>query len=397
MAHRSIPHPLRRLLFVLSLSLIGLASLGLSRAAVIAGSAAVAQTIIPSGYVYVNDNTAGTNTVAAFYRASTGDLTPISGSPFQIGCCGTGASMGSQGALELSDNGQFLLAVNAGGNSIAVLRIGSSGHLGPVAGSPFPSGGLQPLSLAVHGSLVYVANAGDGGANYTGFRQGADGSLTPITGSTVAVPNGAGLSDVLFSADGTHLVGTRVNTSTIDSFAVGGNGTLTAAKGSPFAAEGQGPFGSEFQPTGGAQLFVSNAHDGAGKGTVSSFSVASDGTFTSAKGSPFADQQTAPCWVDISPDGKYLFAVNTMSDNVSSYTIASDGTLTLAGSTPLSGGPKLGATEVDLDPTGHFLYVLDGKTNHLNAFSVSGSTLTELASSPVALPGDATPFGLEVR
>ena len=77
---------------------------------------------------------------------------------------------------------------------------------------------------------------------------------------------------MLFNGDGTRLVGVRVNTSLIDSFTVGASGRLTAASGSPYAAQGLGPFGSEFSPTSDTQLFVSNAHDGTGNGSVSAFS-----------------------------------------------------------------------------------------------------------------------------
>ena len=67
--------------------------------------------------------------------------------------------------------------------------------------------------------LVYVANTGTGGSNYTGFWL-HHGTLTPVPGSTVAVPAGSGLGDVFFNADGTRLVGTRGTTSQIDSFVV---------------------------------------------------------------------------------------------------------------------------------------------------------------------------------
>ena len=43
---------------------------------------------------------------------------------------------------------------------------------------------------------------------------------------------------------------------------------------------------------------------------------------TSIGASPFADDQTAPCWVEISHDGQYLFAVNTAVATISSYSIA---------------------------------------------------------------------------
>ena len=109
----------------------------------------------------------------------------------------------------------------------------------------------------------------------------------------------------------------------IDSFSVGRDGLLTAAPDSPFAAQGLGPFGSEFRPTNPDQLFVSNAHNvGAGTGTVSAFNDSRNGTLTPIGASPFADDQTAPCWVEISHNGRFLFAVNTGSASISSYSIA---------------------------------------------------------------------------
>src|SRR5258708_26192297 len=51
------------------------------------------------GHVYVNDNTAGTNTVAGLDRHTDGSLTPIPGSPFVIGGAGTGTVTGSAGGL----------------------------------------------------------------------------------------------------------------------------------------------------------------------------------------------------------------------------------------------------------------------------------------------------------
>jgi hypothetical protein len=42
------------------------------------------------GHVYVNDNTAGTNTIGAFDRQADGTLTPELGSPFAAGGAGTG-------------------------------------------------------------------------------------------------------------------------------------------------------------------------------------------------------------------------------------------------------------------------------------------------------------------
>jgi 6-phosphogluconolactonase len=253
------------------------------------------------------------------------------------------------------------------------------------------------VSVAIHGSLVYVANAGDGASNYTGFRLGDNGRLHPIAGSTVALPDGSQPGDVLFNNDGSRLAGTRVNSSLIDSFAVGSGGLLTAAPGSPYAAQGLGPFGSEFRPTDADQLFVSNAHDGAGNGTVSAYDVAADGTLTSIGSSPFADGQTAPCWVEISHDGRFLFTVNTASGTISRYSIADNGALTLLGSTPVGATGGVGAVDAGLSPDGASLYVNESRIASIGEFSVDGGSLTELSGSPVGLPAGATPAGIAVR
>jgi 6-phosphogluconolactonase (cycloisomerase 2 family) len=81
----------------------------------------------------------------------------------------------------------------------------------------------------------------------------------------------------------------------------------------------------EERPTNPSQLFVSNAHNGTGLGTVSAFTDSGAGALTSIGSSPVADQQTAPCWVTISPDGRSLFAVNTGSGTISRYSIAPGG------------------------------------------------------------------------
>jgi len=239
--------------------------------ALTAASASAASRVV--GQVYVNNNTAGVNTIHAFDRHADGTLAPLAGSPFAAGGAGTGHGIGSQGALQVTGDGRYLLAVDAGSNQISVLRIKPHGELQPVEGSPVGSGGIEPVSIAVNSGLVYVANAGTGGSNYTGFTLNPGGHLRPIANSTVPLPDGSQPGDVLFSGDGTHLVGARVGTSLIDSFAVGADSRLTAAPGSPFAAQGPDPFGSEFRPTNSSQLYVSNAHGGAGNGTVSAFSV----------------------------------------------------------------------------------------------------------------------------
>ncbi|MBV8990600.1 MAG: beta-propeller fold lactonase family protein [Solirubrobacterales bacterium] len=356
-------------------------------------SAAYGSTVV--GHVYVNDNTTGTNTIGAFDRHADGTLTPEAGSPFDAGGAGTGNGLADQGAIQISPDGRYVLAVDAGSNQISVLRIRHDGSLRLVRDGVVSSGGVLPDSIAIHDDLVYVANSGNGGSNYTGFILSLGGHLHPLRGSTVTLPDGSAQADVLFNGTGTKLVGTRVGSSLIDSFTVRADGLLTAAPGSPIPAQGLGPFGSEFRPTNPDQLFVSNAHNvGPDTGTVSAYIDGPDGTLTSVAGSPFADDQTAPCWVEITHDGRFLFTVNTGSGAISRYSIASSGALRLLGSTPVSATGGVGAVDARLSPDGRDLYVDESRIGKVGEFAVSGGNLTELPGSPVSLPANATPAGI---
>src|SRR5437899_9881820 len=102
---------------------------------------AVASDVV--GHVYVNDNTAGVNTIAAFDRHADGTLTPLAGSPFAAGGAGTGALIGSQGALQVTSDGRYLLAVDAGSNQISVLRVRPAGAHRDADGRQVWSGGIE--------------------------------------------------------------------------------------------------------------------------------------------------------------------------------------------------------------------------------------------------------------
>ena len=108
------------------LVLLGLAAAVAAAVAVPASASAAASPVV--GHLYVNDNTAGTNTIAGFDRRNDGTLTPMAGSPFAAGGAGAGRPA-SQGSLQSSPDGRFLLAVDAASNQISVLRIHGDGSL----------------------------------------------------------------------------------------------------------------------------------------------------------------------------------------------------------------------------------------------------------------------------
>lgn len=254
--------------------------------------------------------------------------------------------------------------------------------------------GVEPDSIAVNHGLVYVSNTGAGGTNYTGFTLGWDGRLHPITGSTATLPDGSGPGEVVLNGNDTRLVGARVDTSLIDSFTLDRSGRPHATPGSPYAAQGLGPFGSQFRPTDPDQLFVANAHNGAGLGTVSAYEDLRDGALSPIGDSPFADFQTAPCWLVVSPDGQFVYALDTGSGYISSYAIARDGSLTLVSNTPVSSIPGVTGTDIALSPDGRTLYLNMSKVDGVGEFAVRGGTVEQLPGSPVPASGSGSTAGI---
>jgi DNA-binding beta-propeller fold protein YncE len=91
-----------------------------------------------------------------------------------------------------------------------------------------------------------------------------------------------------------------------------------------------------------------------------------------------------------------VFAVNTAVPSISRYRIAANGSLTLLGSTVFNLPTGLGPLDARLSPDGKTLWVVDTGAAKVSGFRVNGGNLTELGSSPTALPAGATAFGIVV-
>ncbi|MEJ2320661.1 MAG: beta-propeller fold lactonase family protein [Gemmatimonadales bacterium] len=169
-----------------------------------------------AGSVYLMSNAVGGNEVLVFRRDLDGSLSPDA--PVATGGTGSGGGLGNQGAVVLSKDGRWLFVVNPGSDDLSVFRIRPEGlQLIDVVGS----GGDMPVSVAVHGSLVYVLNAGAPN-NVSGFSLRNDGSLTPLAGSTRPLSAAStGPAQVGFTPRGDVLVVTEKGTNTITTYAVG--------------------------------------------------------------------------------------------------------------------------------------------------------------------------------
>jgi DNA-binding beta-propeller fold protein YncE len=119
----------------------------------------------PKGVVYVQSNVAAApgNQILAYQRDSDGKLTPLTGSPFSTGGAGIAPSFNlgpydSDQEIITNPDQTRLYVTNGGSNSIAVFKFKDDGALVPLSGSPFPSGGSNPVGLALTGDKMVVVN-----------------------------------------------------------------------------------------------------------------------------------------------------------------------------------------------------------------------------------------------
>lgn len=316
-----------------------------------------------AGSVYTLTNGAAGNAVAVFDRAANGSLTPVGS--VATGGLGAGGGLGSQGAIVLG--GRRLLAVNAGSNSVSLLRVREDG---PVLRDVAPSGGVRPISITSHGRLVYVLNNGDAAtpANITGFRIW-QGRLFSLPGSSRPLSTGApGPAQIEFSPDGRQLVVTEKETNRILTYRIGFFGYASGPKIQPSA--GQTPFGFAFAHR--RHLIVSEAFGGAADASVlSSYELGFDGTL--APISPnVATTETAACWVVVTENGRYTYTTNTGSASVSGYAVANDGSLSLLDADGKTANTGAVPTDAALSQGSRFLYVLASGAHQLDGFRVNG-------------------------
>ena len=213
----------------------------------------------------------------------------------------------------------------------------------------------MPTSVTVHGSDVFILNAG-GDANVTGFTID-DTSLTP-TGDVRALP-GADPAQIGFTPDGSTLIVTdRANDALIE---------LPPGGGEPVrhASSGATPYGFDFTDDG--TLVVTEAFGAA----IGAAAASSYGKGLRPVSKSVGNTRSEVCWAAVTKDGRFVFVTNFGDGSISSYAIGADGSLSLvdavAGSTVL--GEK-GVRDEALSADGRFLYTLDADARKVFAFAV---------------------------
>ena len=312
-----------------------------------------------NGAVFAMTNSADHNEIIAYERSSTGWLRPTH--RFATGGRGSGGTadpLGSQGSLILTQNRQFLLAVNAGSGDISVFRV--SGAMLQLQ-DRVPSGGSEPVAIAQYRNLVYVVNAG-GNSSVVGFRLNANGQLSQIPGSTTFLStSNSGPGSVVFAPGGQQVLVTEKVTNLIDVFNVQADGTLGTIVSN--ASAGTGAFAVAFAPN-GAALVSETA------GALSSYAVQSDGKLVTISAS-VPTLGAATCWQAVTPDGRFVYTSNAGSSTISGFMIGNNGSLTALPGTIVATLPSASMNlDMGISADGKFLYTLDSGTGKVSIFSI---------------------------
>jgi 6-phosphogluconolactonase len=318
------------------------------------------------GLIFV---TQGDNSVTPFGVAlSDGVLTQGTGVPTET----------MPSAMVLAPSGNVLFVANQSSNSISAYTVNSDGSLTASSSStstnatatgcpatPAPVTTSTPVGLAIDSAgHLFVANLG-------------------VFGS---IPGAISV----FSTSGT---------------------TLTPVCGSPFptqvpTATDSAPAAVAVTPN-GKFLYVANQLEG----TVASYSVDSSGAITEILArQPVGTAPSALTIVEApnttSPTGEFLYVANSGSHNISGFGICDqvlttcvnpnqpDGSLTQIPTSPFPA--QLGPSNMTATPDGKFLFVVQ-TSNQISEFKISGGDGSLVANTSASISTGLGPFSLAIR
>jgi len=415
--------------------LIGFAISGLT-AAVLTGGFSIQSSAVygdappKTDIIYTESNiaTENGNTILGFQHDADGNLTALPSFPVPTGGTGFIGAGGITDQNVISDPKRTrLFAVNEGSNSISVFDIRKDGSLSPVEGSPFPSGGVNPVSLGLAKDVLYVANRNKDSQNptqdvsgsfpnYTAFRVTPKGQLIPIPGSTISGPTDSRPTQTLISQDQHLLFGLDRGVGELRSFQIRKDGRLRESPNSP-----QPVPASEFSGVPQSLALGPGTPQATGLGlrvhpklpilyvgffTIDRLAVYSfdkvTGELTFLKTVPNSGKLV--CWFTTNKAGTRLYTSNPGDNSVSVYDIEQDPTTPVEiQNIKLKGSG--GGANITLDRTESFLEVLgqgnppnvaDGNVLNVLKVNPKDGTVSEVSSSPVSLPSvdNSVPLGI---
>lgn len=307
-------------------------------------------------YVYVGTQAGA---LASYSLSSTGALSVLAGSPFQL-------ATSAINALTVTPGNAYLYAAVAGAGVFGLAINSSSGVPSLIKNSAL-AGDVSPLAMAVDptGHFLLVAGLANGTAAVGEYSINSDGTLSELTGSPVSItfPGGTdltlltvqqiaiapdssyvfvslgqlGVAPLPFNTGGglsanTNIIPARTSTvggatvanqdlgvavdptskflfmgetnAGVRVVAISPGSSFAEVKGSPFAGGGQ-PRSIVLDGT-GANLYVANAADN----TISGYAIQSSGALSPLTGSPFSSIGKQPNGLALDKTKKYLVSAN---------------------------------------------------------------------------------------
>ncbi len=312
-------------------------------------------------FAYVGN--VGSNTVSAFaINATTGVLTPITGSPFAAG--------NGPYSLAVDASGKFLYAANNTSNNISAYAINATtGVLTPIAGSPFATG-TNPQGLVIDGlgRFLYTANTVSNTVSQFSINA-TTGALTSIAAAVAAAtaPNALVVDPTnrwvyVVSSPSGNVAGSiqkfNINSTT-------GELTLSAAA----VPTSVSPFSVVIAP--GNHLYVANGGGGSVPFSVSEYLIAGSGNGAlgiSISGSPAIPVNN---FLAVDTTGKFLYV--PIFGGLSTYTInATTGGLGFIATLPIPSANN--PYSMTFEPSGKFAYVINQGNGSVFGYTASATT-----------------------
>ena len=367
----------------------------------------------PPGVVYVESNVAAApgNQILGYRRDALGRLTPLPGSPYSAGGAGISPTFNlgpydSDSEIITNEDRTRLFATNGGSDSIAVFRFRENGALVPIAGSPFPSGGSNPVGLTLSGDKLVVVNQdNDPGhpgrylPSYSTLRMAENGSLRPIRGASFTLDLGSNPTQAYATPQNPrHVFGCDFLGGVLRSFEVMDSGLLRQVDAQPLPPDEFGLSGAPPFPLGvwshpkARILYV-------GFVTINRLGVYrydDRGHFRFLRSVP--NSGNAICWLRTNKEGTRLYTSNTADPSLSVYDISGDPSQPVEIQKIMLAGQS-NVYQITLDPTEKWLYAvtqrnsadLPASANALHVLRImQNGTLTEVPTSPTALPVPAS-------
>lgn len=290
-------------------------------------------------YLFVTSNSSQGQVTSYHVDSFSGALSEVSGSPFPSG--------GNNPVAEVAaPNGRYLYVANHDSNNVSELVIGTNGNL--VAGNTYTTPGSDPVSLAINpaGTLLFVLDYY--GPGYSDITPGpgilvvypinSDGTLgNPVaSGATPYSTLQCFPTGVAVSANGNWVYVTNTNSVIVTT------ATPTTTPATPASC-----------PT---------------QGTISGFSIASGGALSPLAGSPYLAGST-PTGLAIDPTNRFLYATDSAQNQLILYTILSTGVLNAQNGGPFTTGTF--PVAVVVDPRDKYLYVTNYNGATISEYSIS--------------------------